>query len=281
MNRKLVFLDLDGTIVRDGFYISDKVRRAIREAREAGHYVCIATGRTEAEVEDFIKEAGFDGRVCAAGAHIIWQERAIREETLSRTRIKAIAEVLDASGGLYFFEGPEALYVKRDCWNAWKEIAKSDTEARKMIEIFDRWATVVDDIAEVTLVNKVSYHGSAYAKEQVTAALEKLNLRVVTFSVTILDVKGNDGEITQKGYNKGEAIRFLADYLGIKIEDTIAIGDSENDQEMIEAAGVGIAMGNADDSIKRLADEVTESINDEGVYYAFLRHGLINIDSNL
>ncbi len=82
------------------------------------------------------------------------------------------------------------------------------------------------------------------------------------------------GEITQNRWNKGEALLFLAGQAGVPIQDTIAIGDSENDLEMLEAAGLGIAMGNAGPGVKRAAGEVTLDVGEDGVYAAFLAHAL-------
>jgi hydroxymethylpyrimidine pyrophosphatase-like HAD family hydrolase len=85
---------------------------------------------------------------------------------------------------------------------------------------------------------------------------------------------GESGELTQENVHKGKAILELALYLGVSQKDTIAIGDSANDMEMLETAGVGIAMGNASPEVKDAADEVTGSVREEGVYQAFVKHGL-------
>ena len=72
-------------------------------------------------------------------------------------------------------------------------------------------------------------------------------MTATTFSQS--ETRGNSGEVTKTAFTKGTAVRYLSGYLGVPIEDTIAIGDSENDLEMIRAAGIGIAMGNSSDYV--------------------------------
>ncbi len=85
---------------------------------------------------------------------------------------------------------------------------------------------------------------------------------------------GSNGEIGMAGTTKGSAISAVLDHLGLDAADAIGIGDSWNDVEMFQVCGVGIAMGNADDDLKAIADEVTTSVRDHGVATAFRRHGL-------
>ena len=83
------------------------------------------------------------------------------------------------------------------------------------------------------------------------------------------------GEIGPLGVHKGSAVHKAAEYHGILMSDTIAFGDGDNDRQMIECAGVGIAMGNASDALKAIADEVTTSFDDNGIYNGFRKLGLI------
>lgn len=102
-------------------------------------------------------------------------------------------------------------------------------------------------------------------------------MSVTSFSQA--ETRGNSGEITKTAYTKGTAVHYLSDYLGVSAENTIAIGDSENDLEMLKAAGIGIAMGNASDYVKETADDITRSVEEDGVYHAFVKYGLIAEDN--
>ena len=82
-------------------------------------------------------------------------------------------------------------------------------------------------------------------------------------------------EMVPKGYSKATGIIYLCDKLGINIEDTFAFGDSANDIEMLKCVGCGIAMGNGTDDAKNVADYVTDSLHDDGIYNACKHFGLI------
>lgn len=77
------------------------------------------------------------------------------------------------------------------------------------------------------------------------------------------------------GVHKATGIETLLEHLQMEWADTIAIGDGHNDLEMLERAGVGIAMDNASDFVKAHADEITPAIVDDGIWHAFHRHGLL------
>lgn len=75
--------------------------------------------------------------------------------------------------------------------------------------------------------------------------------------------------------HKATGIEVLLGHMGLGWAETIAIGDGHNDLEMLERAGVGIAMGNASDAVKAYADEITSTVEEDGVWHAFRRHGLL------
>lgn len=88
------------------------------------------------------------------------------------------------------------------------------------------------------------------------------------------DSVGINGEIIRKDVGKDHGMKLICQYYNIKLEDAIAFGDSMNDASMLRCAGVSIAMGNADDRVKALADRVCESVTEDGIYWEFRRMGL-------
>ena len=85
-----------------------------------------------------------------------------------------------------------------------------------------------------------------------------------------------NGELINKAFNKGLAVKRLCRHLDIPIQNTIAFGDSMNDLEMIQAAGLGICMANGSPDLKKIADEVCPAVDEDGLYKAFAQHGLID-----
>ena len=84
-----------------------------------------------------------------------------------------------------------------------------------------------------------------------------------------------NGELINKAFNKGLAVKRLCQHLNVPIQDTIAYGDSMNDLEMIQTAGLSICMANGSEELKKIADEVCPAVGEDGLYQSFSKHGLI------
>lgn len=272
MRRKTVFLDIDGTILGENTEITEKTRFAVSQARKRGNFVCIATGRCMAEVDESIRALDFDGYVCAAGAYLMHGERLVQAVYMEKEQLEKSIEVLEEAGCFWVLEGVEHLYVSRDGWKALKLRAAEDTQAARLVRVYSESVRLFCTLDEVSFVNKISYFWSKESVHRLREKAEKLGLTLTAFSMDW--AAGESGELTLKGCHKGEGILRMARCMETAPEDVIAIGDSANDVEMLRAAGTGIAMGNASEDVKALADEVTGSVADDGVYEAFLRHGL-------
>lgn len=275
MNRKLIFLDIDGTIFNDETRsISIKTRYAIKNARINGNYICIGTGRSKAEIESEILDLGFDGIVCAAGTYIMWKNEVIREKYLDNILLTQMISILKQSNSFYIMEGSEHLYVEKCSWSRMLHRAKQgDSTADRLVQGYGANIIEIEETAGISKVNKIVYYLSDYSSKRMDCEMAPNGINVTTLSLGLSS--GNCGELTLKEHHKGEGIKFLSDYLGINMSDTIAIGDSDNDIEMLKEAGIGIAMGNAKENVKQMADEVTDTILRDGVYKAFLKHALI------
>lgn len=270
-SRKLVFLDIDGTLIPGNHRMTEKTKQALRRAHDNGHILCICTGRTYCEMPEETK--GFEGIISAAGACVMWKEEVLLAEYFSDKEKQQVIELMEEAESIYTLEGFENLYMRRDVYENFLEVVGGrDEEERKILELFKR-AHFYTGISETEKVHKCSYFYGGRDNEWFRERLKKWNMNVAAFSQS--DARGNCGEITKAPFNKGSAVRYLSDYLGIPIENTIAVGDSENDLGMLRTAGVGIAMGNALDYVKEAADDVTRSVEEDGVYYAFQKYGLI------
>lgn len=270
-SKKLVFLDIDGTLISKGRQMTEKTVQALRQAKDNGHILCICTGRTYYEMPEEMKR--FDGIISAAGACVMWKEKVLLAEYFSEEEKRQVEELLESAGAIYTFEAFGDLYMREQVYhNFGARLDGRGEEERAVLDLF-RKTHFYTEIEKTEKVHKCSYF---YAEKDIAWFREKLkkwNMNVVTFSQT--ETRGSSGEITKAAFTKGTAVRYLSDFLKIPIEDTIGIGDSENDLEMLRAAGVGIAMGNASDYVKEAADDVTRSVEEDGVYHAFLKYGLI------
>ena len=274
-SKKLVFLDIDGTLLLNGGPVSGKVAQALKQAYDNGHFLCICTGRAYSEVPEEMKR--FDGVISAAGACVMWKDKILQAEYFAEEEKEFVTGLLEEAGATYIMEGFGNLYMKRDIRERFfRELESARDEERMLLGFF--YKTIpFDSVQEAERVHKCSYF---YAEKDSFWFRERLRARdmsVTSFSQA--ETRGNSGEITKTAFTKGTAVHYLSDHLGVPVKDTIAIGDSENDLEMLKAAGVGIAMGNASDYVKETADDVTKPVTEDGVYHAFLKYGLISEDN--
>lgn len=269
--RKLVFLDIDGTLIPRSQKMTEKTVQALRQAYDNGHILCICTGRTYCEMPEEMKR--FDGIISAAGACVMWKKEILLAEYFSEKEKKQVAELLEEAEAIYTMEGFDDLYMKEEIYRSFVDrLEGCDEEEREVLKMFEK-TKFCDEVERMEKVHKCSYFYSEKDGEWFRERLKKWGMSLAAFSQG--ETRGNSGEITKSAYNKGSALKFFSDYMGIPIKDTIAIGDSENDLAMLRAAGVGIAMGNSFDYVKEAADDVTRSVEEDGVYHAFLKYGLI------
>lgn len=274
MNTKYIFLDIDGTLAGQGAVIRDSARQAIDRARANGHKVFICSGRSRCEMHENILCVGIDGIVGSAGAYVEIDGKMIYHRPMTERMNREALDYLEKHEMAIMLETNGELYVNaRGRKQVEEAIAycKANNEPYDK-ELFDLGQPMeaVDNPAALA-INKIIYIHASCDNEQIRRDLED-HFTVVQSSIGLM---GNSGEISEFGMSKGNGISIVAKYFDADIADTIAIGDGENDMEMIKTAGVGIAMGNGEQMVKDVADYVTDDIENDGLYKAFEAFSLI------
>ena len=258
INYGLIISDFDGTLVREDGTISQKNKRAIKKYTQNGGHFAVSTGRLHYGILPRVKELGLNGVVsCCQGAVIIdiASGKPILDGKLSyETTLRACLEMekLGLHIHLYCF----------DCY-----YSNMDDQALKWYENAVRVkAKVVTDKPLSKLVEeqkicayKLMAMVAPEENAKIISALSKTHYEdaCITKSAEVLV------EIINNKYSKGTAVQFLSDYYGVPLEKTVGIGDQMNDIPMIERAGLGVAVQNADDGLKQVADLVCEYTNEE------------------
>lgn len=282
MTRRIVFLDIDGTLIDEQEQIQASTVEAVVRARAAGHLLFICTGRSRAEIYPQILDIGFDG-IVSAGGSFVWLDGETR---VSRTMpIEDAAFAIDSftRAGIDFYVQSDSAVVASPGFRAHlrrllaAELAESNrVEADGQVQFekfFDEGGQVLRDD-----IGKMCFLSAATPIDDIRAAFEG---RFDIINATVPVLGPHSGELLQRDVNKGSAILEVCRLKGLDPADTIGIGDSINDVEMLELTGVGVAMGNAPDAIKAHADQVTTGVDDNGVWNAFVRNGLIDADESV
>lgn len=278
MKRKAIFLDVDGTLVNDNGQVPESARQAVRAARANGHLVFLCTGRSPAELWAEILDIGFDGLVAASGAFVEVGEHVLVHNGLTARDVDHVLAFFGSRKVGFYFQANDGIYATREVREQLRQLiggSVSDADVRAELErgmfgFVDE--ILVDADPYATRITKVIYLFSPVPIDELRAEFAG-SFDVVPSSVPLFGP--NSGEMTLPGVNKATGIEALLEHLGVDRADTLAIGDSYNDLEMLQHVAIGVAMGNAPSSIKDIANEVTTSVDENGIRQAFLRHGLI------
>lgn len=279
MTQKIIFLDVDGTLVNYENQLPASAVTAIRQAQANGHLVYTVTGRSKAEMYENVTEVGFDGYIGANGSYIEIGEEVFKHQSISPTDERAIVDWLESRGLEYFLEANSGLYASRNFeerskpairdYSAMKGVVDAATIMPREIfpdMIFDGEDFYRDD------VNKISFVLDSY-QDHLDAQAAFPHLKHGTWGGA--GEKALFGDIALGGINKATAIDELLSHLGLSASDAFAFGDAKVDIPMLEHCGTGVAMGNGGDEIKAMADYITTDVDDDGLYKAFEHFELI------
>ncbi|MFD2215465.1 HAD family hydrolase [Metabacillus endolithicus] len=277
--QKVIFIDVDGTLVNENGVIPESAISAVKKARENGHLVLVCTGRSKAELFHEIKEVGFDGIIGAAGGYIEFGGKVLLHERVKPADVQHLVNFFSLHEIDFYLESNGGLFASDNCKNRVRTIIdkfladnpESKEEVEKGLMPF-RDSLIVGEELVRDDINKVSFLGSNLPIEVITKEFQsKFNV----IPSTVPSFGKNSGELSVPGIHKATAIEKLLQHLKIDKEHTFAYGDGLNDLEMLEYVQYGIAMGNAKIAVKKVADDITDSHNDHGIYNSFKKYGLI------
>lgn len=278
--RRAVFLDVDGTLVDHAGQVPPSARDAVRAARANGHLVFLCTGRSRPQLWPAITDIGFDGLVASAGAYVEMGGVELVHRRLDAGQIRRISDYFDRHGVDYVFEGAEGLFGTEGVQARLRGLLRGAVpDAAELAELQRGFFAYIDriQVAEQPLtapVSKVVFlWGPGVALEEIRHAFAA-EFQVIASPVPLFGA--NVGEMQMVGVHKASGIDRVTEHLGIARGQTIAIGDSDNDLEMLRHAHVGIAMRSAAQHVRDAADEVTSAPEEDGILEAFVRHGLVD-----
>lgn len=276
MQKKIIFLDIDGTLTVLGSNTPpESALRAIRSARGQGHLVFLCTGRNYDMLKPLLSY-GFDGVVASAGGYIRCGEQVIYDCPMTQSQQQLVLSTLEENGIFRTVECLDGSFTD----DGFKEFLKEHAGENGNSELL-RWRKQVEE--ELNIRSMEEYAGQPVYKvvvmspdlERLTKAEKKLGQEFL-FCIQDEEIHGIvNGELINRKFNKGKAVERVCEYLQIPVEDSIAFGDSMNDKEMMETAGHSVCMENGNEILKKLADEICPRVEQDGLFQAFSRLGFI------
>lgn len=241
---KLLALDMDGTLLNDNHEISLETTKWIHKAMQEGIHVCLSTGRAASSALPYGQELGLETPMVTVNGSEVWKSprelwrRHLLDKELIR-QMKAIADEADSW-----------------CW-AYTTEGLFNTE---------KWPDSLDGFEWL----KFGYNTeNDELRHEILIKLQNLGgLEITNSSPTNL-------EINPEGISKESGVKEVCGLLGITMDEVVAVGDSLNDLAVIQAVGLGVAMGNAQETVKEAADLVVASNNDDGIVEVIRDHILV------
>lgn len=265
--RKYIFIDIDGTILDRQGNVPESAAAAIKMAREKGHKVFIATGRSKCEIFDNVLDIGFDGIIGAAGGYVEAEGRVIESISMTKDESDRIINILSENNIKFSAETDKTVFNNGETQEFLRDVFTSlgrDVEK----DLFYNMMTRIENFNGIAGINKILYYDTDITIDEMRG---KVGERYAIVPYTIKEFGRNSGEINIKGITKAKGIEKILEYFGGRQEDTAAIGDSDNDIEMLKFAHTAVAMGNSSKNLIKYADFVTDDINKDGlckaVYY--------------
>jgi len=257
---KVLFLDIDGTILNEDYIYENSTKEAILKAQESGIQVFLATGKPFYEIRELAEELNITSFISFNGAYATMNGKELFKRSFDQKTTARIVDIAKESGndlGLYTDSQSEftdlqaapvqnfikALHMKKN--------AKIDLDA-------------IPPALGITLMGVSAEELSRYEIAP-------------NFRLSQVNVNGTDDcyDVIRLDVNKGIGVQHVLDELGLKKEQAIAFGDGMNDKEMLETVGHGFAMANANPDLFQYARYRTESVTNSGISKGLQQLGII------
>ncbi len=277
MGKKIIFLDIDGTLCQPGSNVPPaSALEAIKKARSAGNLVFLCTGRNLGMLKPLL-QFGFDGVVGSSGGYITCGNTVIYDCPMTAGQQKTAMEVLEKNGVFRTVECRDRSYTDE----GFKEFLREKAQRESNSEVL-RWREQIEK--DLGILPMSEYQGTPIYKmvlmcERREQLAEPVRILEQDFAIVIQDDMTHgyvNGEMVLRCFDKGQAVRRVCDHYGIPVSDTFGYGDSMNDKEMIETVGHSVVMGNGSETLKAMADEVCPAVDADGLYISFARNGLFD-----
>lgn len=263
-NCKMLVIDLDGTAIDSNYIISSNMINLIKELRENNVYVLIATGRSVSDSYRYYKLLDLDTELVTYNGGFVWNpkddsEVIYREINDGR---KILTELYDAF--------PIENIVISSCKNTYYLNNKNSFLVNMMFDdLLPSKTLSFEKLLDVSIMHRIILSVSNSYLNQILQYIKDKK-----YNVSIFPWKHRDDiiDISIANIGKWEAVKQIADKLGIPYKNIISIGDNVNDLELLKHSGIGIAMNNSTDEIKSIANFVTEFDNNEDGAFEFLKN---------
>ena len=274
---KMIAIDIDGTLLNSKNELSENTKRVLKEASDRGVFVVLTSGRISKNIVNFCNQIGANKYLIAEnGASIINLETGELEYSkyISKEIANKVIDVCEENSIYYMVYTQEELIVKNIKYMSlffYKQNYNPNARIKQVVAGRDYINSVDSNITKLMICDEDrSIYRSIINKLKEIKEIDILPVPHTSEKKLIVDgeekiIRYSYADISAKGANKWTAVEYLANKLGIKKNEIIAIGDNINDMHMIYNAGLGVAMSNGSPYVKKVANKVAPSNDNDGV----------------
>nr|WP_084040890.1 Cof-type HAD-IIB family hydrolase [Gracilibacillus boraciitolerans] len=261
-NYQTLFLDIDGTILKQDHTIENTTKLAVKQAQEKGIEVFLATGRPLHEVYDIAEELQINSFVGYNGAYALYQDKTVVNEPISASIIDHFLQIAKDNG--------HEMILYTDQFNLLTSTTNStvkyfvDYFGFKDYQLYNNQFR--DKILGITIMNVKPHEPVLYDLKNEEIYFSQVNVKGLEHCYDVI----------RENVNKGQAIKEILERLDISADMAIAFGDGMNDKQMLEFVGDSFAMGNASPEVFQYAKHRTTSVEDSGIYNGLKQLGIID-----
>lgn len=257
MSYKIVFFDIDGTLVNEDKVVPEDAKRAVAELKATGVEPVIATGRAPYFIQPLLEELNIESYICLNGAYVVYKGEPLLKREIARASVEALVRMAREHGHSLVFQGEHGYYATHQ---------EHPFVTRAVDSLKVAQPGYDPDFWEKEHVYQVFLLCESGDEHLYQGRLGELKL--IRWHEHAMDVLPESG-------SKALGIAALLEKLGLTAADAVAFGDNLNDKEMLDFVGLGIAMGNSHPELLPYADYVTADVDEAGIRRGLEHAGLL------
>lgn len=259
----VIALDMDGTVLNDKKQISEKTRLAIHKALAVGKEVVFCTGRSVAEMSEFLEEFQDMHYLCLESGALLYDNQkhcVLDTRTIEKDAVKELRKIVAGRDIL-----PQIFSNGRTLMNKYTQNSLERCRIAVYKDTYDRVATSTEDVfAFIESENSGSEKINLFHTSVEDRALTRQKILEQNLPLTLVEAEFGSLECSPPGISKVTGLESLCKILNITLEGVIMVGDANNDRTALEGAGLSIAMANANPEIKKICDVIVADNNHDG-----------------
>lgn len=261
MTYKILFLDIDGTILKNDHTYTESTKDAINQLKQKGIQIFLCTGRPTHELGSLAEALEIDSLIGSNGSHAIYQNKTIFKKPYNPETIKQFIDIAkEHDHKLIFYTSERNYHTDFD-----NHLVQGFINTFQLYENEPYSEDIIESIVGAHVLNVEPADASLYEFDG-DALLAQVNF----------DGYRNCYDVVRKTVNKGAAVKHVLAKLNIPAEQAIAFGDAMNDKEMLQIVGESFAMGNANPNLFQYAKHKTTTVENSGIYNGLKKLGLVN-----